>query len=671
MGKKEKTSKIHIYPLIISLLIFVVITIIYTQLTIFNGLENSSLDFKFFFRAPDEVSKKITTIEGEAIRYKPNPKARKDLLILGIDENTVRSFSNKKIFWPYPWNIHAKLTRYVGSGKPKALFFDIMFMDQKEHSAEFADAIKGAKNVFLDYVFEKKAGKPYSDSAERVEILNKFSFPVDPNDKKKPWVQEAVPPIPILSNAAKAIGFANVEPDPDDYVIRDMPLIIKLNNRYYPNIDLLIVMEYFGITKDDIEINMGEYIKLKNIPLEKMAKPNDEGEILIPINDSGFMDINYIGGHASYQNYPYYYFCRDGELKNKSLKDKIVMVAAFASTGISTDIHKSPYGDMFGIEHHANALNTILNQDFLIKLSDWQNVIILLVIALIMGLLLIRLSIVSSIIFTFIFLIAFIVSSFVVFETINLIWIFATPILQIGLTFTFIVAYRVLSEQKEKKQIRGTFSKLVAKSVVDELLKNPDELKLGGEKKILTVLFSDIRGFTSISEKMTPEDLVEHLNEYLEAMTNIVMKYEGTLDKYVGDEIMAFWGAPIPQEDHTFRACQAAVEMMDVLNKMNENWASLPEPKPPLYIGIGLNTGDMVVALMGSSSRMDYTLMGDNVNLGARLEGTNKIYSTNIIISEFTYEQVKDRIIARELDLIRVKGKELPVKIYELVDVIE
>jgi len=232
-----------------------------------------------------------------------------------------------------------------------------------------------------------------------------------------------------------------------------------------------------------------------------------------------------------------------------------------------------------------------------------------------------------------------------------------------------ITVYRVLTEQREKKYIRQTFSKFVSKSVVDELLKDPDKLKLGGEKKILTVLFSDIRGFTTISERLTPEALVEHLNEYLQAMTDIVFKYLGTLDKYVGDEIMAFWGAPIPQEDHAVLAARASVEMMRVLGELNRKWVA--EGKPELHIGIGLNTGDMVVGNMGSSSRMDYTLMGDNVNLGARLEGTNKVYGTNIIISEATYEYVKDHIVARELDLIRVKGKELPVKIYELIDMKE
>jgi adenylate cyclase len=150
-------------------------------------------------------------------------------------------------------------------------------------------------------------------------------------------------------------------------------------------------------------------------------------------------------------------------------------------------------------------------------------------------------------------------------------------------------------------------------------------------------------------------------------MTDIVIKYYGTLDKYVGDEIMAFWGAPIKMEDHALKACRAAIEMMVELHKMNSKWEL--EKKPTLDIGIGINTGDMVVGNMGSASRMDYTLMGDNVNLGARLEGTNKIYGTHIIISEFTYEYVKNHVIARELDLIRVKGKAQPVKIYELVAV--
>jgi adenylate cyclase len=293
----------------------------------------------------------------------------------------------------------------------------------------------------------------------------------------------------------------------------------------------------------------------------------------------------------------------------------------------------------------------------------------MLVIAIILGLILPKVSIIITVVFTAVLGVAFMMFSYIIFDNNSIITAMASPVIQIGLTFTLIIAYRVLTEQKEKKYIRSTFSKFVSKSVVDELLKHPDKLKLGGEKKILTVLFSDIRGFTSISERLTPEELVEHLNVYLQEMTELVFKYQGTLDKYVGDEIMAFWGAPIPFEDHALQACRSAIEQMDKLHELNRAWEA--EGKPSLNIGIGLNTGPMVVGNMGSASRMDYTLMGDNVNLGARLEGTNKVYKTNIIISENTYEHVKEHVIVRELDLIRVKGKEQPVVIYELIDVKE
>jgi adenylate cyclase len=165
---------------------------------------------------------------------------------------------------------------------------------------------------------------------------------------------------------------------------------------------------------------------------------------------------------------------------------------------------------------------------------------------------------------------------------------------------------------------------------------------------------------------MAPQELVNHLNLYLTAMTDLIMEYKGTLDKYVGDEIMCFWGAPIPQEDHALLACKCALKQMEVLTKMNAEW---PKERN-LNIGIGLNTGIMTIGNMGSAGRMNYTLMGDNVNLGARLEGTNKQYMTNVIISESTYAQVKDRVIARELDIIRVKGKNKPTPIFELIDVI-
>jgi adenylate cyclase len=222
-----------------------------------------------------------------------------------------------------------------------------------------------------------------------------------------------------------------------------------------------------------------------------------------------------------------------------------------------------------------------------------------------------------------------------------------------------------MTEERDKARIREMFGKYVSPRVVDEILTEPPEL--GGVDKELTVFFSDIRGFTTLSEAMTPQELVNHLNAYLTAMTDIILEYTGTLDKYVGDEIMCFWGAPLPQADHAILACKCALKQMQVLGELNSEWP----PEKQINIGIGINSGIMTVGNMGSSGRMNYTLTGDNVNLGARLEGTNKQYLTNIIMSEYTYGLVKDQVVARELDNIRVKGKNRPVLIYELVDVVD
>ncbi len=666
-----KMDKSRFFALLLSCLIFIFISLIYAKSNLLDGIENASTDFKFFFRAPDQIFRKIK----EGAIFLKNPMARDDIIIIGVDENTLRTFNDLKInnknqTWPFDRNMHSKVTKYISSGNPLAIFFDIMFLDKTNYDNEFAEVVKKSQCVFLDYPFETtQYDKTHANIDERWKILYQMRIKLDPDDVYGEWVKEALPPVPSLAKAALGIGFANVRPDPKDNINRKMPLIIKFKGYYYPSVDLLLVMHYYGITNNDLDIKVGKYIKLKNLPADKMFKPNQEREIKIPVDEEGFMDINYIGGFGSFNYFPYYYFYQDGVFNNPSLKNKILLIAAFSSTGIATDMYKSPYGDLFGIEHHANALNTILNQNFIMKLNTWQNLIILFVIAILLGFFLPRLSIVMSIVLTIGLIVIYLVGSQFLFESKNIIFIYSIAILQIGITFAFVIAYRVVTEQKEKKYIRQTFSKLVAKSVVDELLKDPEKLKLGGEKKLITVLFSDIRGFTSLTEKMPSEALVKHLNEYLEAMTNIVIKYEGTLDKYIGDAIMAFWGAPMPQENHALLACKAAVEMMQVLKSLNETWINLKsELKPPLNIGIGLNTGDMHVALMGSSSRMDFTLIGDQVNLGSRIEGINKEYRTNIIISEFTYEYVKDIVIVRELDLVRVKGKQHPVKLYELID---
>jgi adenylate cyclase len=226
-------------------------------------------------------------------------------------------------------------------------------------------------------------------------------------------------------------------------------------------------------------------------------------------------------------------------------------------------------------------------------------------------------------------------------------------------------AYRFFMEERRARDIRRMFSSYVSKRIVDELIRDPSKAKLGGDRKEITVLFSDIRGFTSFSEKLQPEEVVSLLNEYLGAMTEIVFEHEGTLDKFVGDAIVALWGAPIGQPDHAERGVRCALAMIDRLKKLQDKWKA--EGKHVIDIGIGINTGEMVVGNIGApGKKMDYTVIGDNVNLGARLEGLTRQYNNHIIISEYTYAKVKDAVQAKELGTVTVKGKQKPVVVYDV-----
>jgi len=355
-----------------------------------------------------------------------------------------------------------------------------------------------------------------------------------------------------------------------------------------------------------------------------------------------------------------------GRIPAETFRNKIVLVGATA-IGIY-DLRVTPFGATYpGVEIHATVIDNILHSNFLLHSSFTRfiDLCAIIIFGLLMGLIIPRLRAVTGIIFAIILLIVFVAFNMFIFSGYN-VWLnLIYPALTMLVIYLGITVYRYITEEREKKKIRGAFQYYLTASVINEMLKDPSKLKLGGDKKDLSVLFSDIRGFTTISEKLSPEELVHLLNEYLTAMTDIVFKYDGTLDKYMGDAIMAVFGAPLDQPDHAKRACLTALDMMAELHRLQKKWQE--EGKPPLNIGIGINSGDMVVGNMGSQMRFDYTVMGDMVNLGSRLEGINKEYGSNIIFSEFTYNVVKDAMCCRELDWVRVKGKKLPVKIYELL----
>ena len=343
------------------------------------------------------------------------------------------------------------------------------------------------------------------------------------------------------------------------------------------------------------------------------------------------------------------------------------MLIGPTATGIA-DMRPTPFDPVFpGVEVHANFIDNLLNGQF-IRRGLRENLIdigFILLFSLAAGFLLSVVPAARATVVVVVLLGFFLWLSYDLFA-VHRVWIAVfLPTATLSVNYASIISYRFFFEEREKRKVHGMFGHYVAPSVIRLLMDQPELLRLGGEEKELTAMFSDIRGFTALSEGLSPEELVGLLNEYLSEMTETIFRHWGTLDKYIGDAIMAFWGSPYPQTDHAERACRAALEMLQVLKKLQDRLEA--EGRPQINIGVGINSGPMVVGNMGSKNRMNFTIMGDEVNLASRLEGTNKEFGTHIIISESTYQATSHLVVARELDLIRVKGKMRPVRIYELL----
>jgi adenylate cyclase len=373
--------------------------------------------------------------------------------------------------------------------------------------------------------------------------------------------------------------------------------------------------------------------------------------------------VNFAGKPGSFR----YYSMTDvihERIAKEEFKRKLVLIGA-TSPDLHDDYFVPTSGGkaMPGVEVHANTIQTLINQDFLKHQPRLSVMVMIFALALLTTFLVSRINIAGATAMAAVFVIAYLFVTIKVFSYGLILNIIYAP-LSIVSTYLATILYFYVSEKKEKQKVYGAFKKYVSPVVISDIMKHPEKLKLGGERRDITVFFSDIRGFTSISEKLSPEKLVKILNEYLTAMTDIVMKHEGVVDKYIGDAIMAFWGAPLTQPDHAKMAARTALDMIKRLEELKIEWKK--QNFPEINIGIGLNSGQAVIGNMGSYDRFDYTAMGDSINLGSRLEGLTKQYRVKIIISETTKDQLKG-FITRELDLVAVKGKNKPIKIYELV----
>lgn len=384
----------------------------------------------------------------------------------------------------------------------------------------------------------------------------------------------------------------------------------------------------------------------------------------VPFEDlAPFTLIDYVGPGRSFPTFSIADVV-EARVGKRELEGKAVLIGVTV-VGSSGDQRVTPYKELEpGVFTHASLVSNVLADRFLVRPYDvvLLEMAMVVLLSLLLGLAIPRVSFALKGVLIAGVTLTWVSASYVAFLNGVQVAVVA-PLAGLLVTSFGVVFLGYLSVDREKLKMKSTFSRYLGEDVIEIAIENPERLNKG-EKRDMTVLFSDIRGFTTLSERMSPEALASFINEYLSPMTAIVFEEKGTLDKYIGDALMAFWNAPLDVPDHPLRACRAAVKMLERLDSLKKTWRE--QGLPELEIGVGVNTGPMVVGNMGSDVRVDYTVLGDAVNLGSRLEGTNKEYDTRIIISEFTYQHVKNDVVCRRLGAVRVKGKRLPVAIYEL-----
>ena len=573
------------------------------------------------------------------------------VVIAAIDEWSISRLGR----WPWSRDKFASLVKRLSDYGASVIAFDVIFSEPEINDSSLAESIDSAGCVILPVVFFFEEGESACDPLFNSSLLVKnpemFSRYAPASAKK------VLCPVPNIAKSASGFGHINLFPDPDG-VIRKEALYMEYKGYLIPCLSIKTAASYLGIPDEKIIIDATKGVYL--------------GKRYIPTDPHGRILIHYYGTNESFK-YISIVDILDGKVKKEEIEEKIVLIGAVA-VGIH-DLKVTPTSSALpGIEKHANVIASIIEGRYIVPLKDHYVIAIILLSGLLATLLYNRLKAAYSLAVLILFLSFFFFLSYSLFLSnvwLSQFYIFSSLFSE----FIVTIAVRYAISEKEARWIRRIFSSYVTERVVNELIKNPSLARLGGERREVTILFSDIRGFTSLSEKIAPEEVVRILNEYFGKMTEVILKWEGTLDKFMGDAIMVFWGAPLNQKDHAERAIRCAIDMLKEARSLSERWKE--EGGPPLRIGVGINTGEVLVGNIGAEGKkMDYTVIGDHVNLASRLEGLNKKFNTDLIISEFTLEKVRSLFenglfgpySARGIGNVIVKGKERPVRIYTILE---
>jgi len=496
------------------------------------------------------------------------------------------------------------------------------------------------------------------DIARRLELISSSQYPMvrrSAGAAESAALLRAYAPetnLPLLVEAADSSGYFNVKVDGDG-VVRWMPLVIQARDALFPPLSLLAA--WYQLGQPQLAVSVGA----DGIDRIQM------GDRVIPTDESGSLLVNYLGPQHTI---PYVSISDvlGGHVPAGTYRDRIALVGASA-TGVY-DSRTTPFDPVYpGAEIHASVIDNILKGEFIVR-PRWAalyDVVAIVVLALLVAAVLPRVGALAGLVFAAGLFAAFVLATGQAFVRFG-VWLdLVYPLLALTAVYILLTVQHYLREQRERRKISNAFGRYVSPLVIEQMLEDPSRLRLGGEQKVLTVLFSDLQGFTSHSERSTPREMFELLSEYYGRMTERIFACEGMLKEYVGDELMAIFGAPIEHGDHAVRACRAALEMRMHRHHLSEEWVA--KGRPPLVARTGVNSGPMLVGNLGSEYRFSYGVMGDDVNLGSRLEGLNKQYGTEILIGENTAELVNGAFRLREVDLVRVVGKQKPTRIYELL----
>jgi adenylate cyclase len=613
-----------------------------------------------------------------------NPAAaRRDIVLVAIDESSIRKLEPFFGRWPWPRLVHASLIDYLARGPAKVVVYDIIFSERdrkafkvgdqdytgEESDKAFAEAVARAHNVVM--VADVAAETTGQRSDEALPSLGTGFKPGADFESR----ESVFPPFTELARASRALGHNLLIYDADGPVRKVTPFV-RVRGEALPSLPVAAATIVLGLQPPTVRVqNDALWFGSRAMPLlaaEVLPSFYSEHRVArraLVSYPGGVFDEK--RGRPTFAEYSFSdLFLSEEQLRaaEKPLvdpakfRDAIVVVGTTAP-GLA-DLFTVPFaGKMPGMQVHASVIDSILSSRFLEPAPAWVNGLVLVLASLLAGTAVEGLGVWRGLSAVLVLLGALVGGGVASFQRGT--WLhLVDPAVGIALAAFSGVAYQYLVEDREKRKVKRLFSRYVSKDVCEQLMADPSRARLGGARRTMTVLFSDIRGFTTFSEQGQPEEIVAQLNEYFTRMVHVVFEHRGTLDKFVGDAVMALFGAPLDDADHAEHAVQAGLAMLDELATLNERWAS--EGRPTLDIGIGINTGEMVAGNIGSESIMSYTVIGDAVNLASRLESLNKQYRTHLIVSDATRAVLGGRYDSRALGDVVVKGKTQPVAIFEV-----